>query len=153
MKPKGEIADHMLASMVRPAFKPSLSFTVATYPCSDLTGHKLYPIVGEVVQSLELNGLPVVSATSDGASRNRHFYKLCKGADFNLPYKTKILLTKSASYTSFAILHTLLRLHTIVFKLLCTFLEPAMQEIPYKGKMWRWNLFGDKIEQLLFCKN
>ena len=64
-----EAVDHILACMVRPTFKPSLSFTVAAYACSDLTGQKLqlYPVV---IEALELDELLVVSVTSDGAGQN-----------------------------------------------------------------------------------
>ena len=83
-----EAVDHILAFIVRPTFKPSLSFTVAAYACSDLTGQKLYPVVWEVIEALELDGMPIVSVTSDGAGQNRRFYKLCKTAKEELVHKT-----------------------------------------------------------------
>ena len=55
---------------------------------SDLTGQKLYPVVWEVIEALELDGLPVVSVISDGAGQNRRFYKLCKTAKEELVHKT-----------------------------------------------------------------
>ena len=73
-----ELASHMLVFMVRPLFRPSWCFTVATYSSSNITGDRLYPIVWKVIETLELNFLPIVSVTSDGASPNRRFYKLRK---------------------------------------------------------------------------
>ena len=82
-----KLASHMLVFMVRPVCKPSLCFTIAMYPSSNITGNKLYPIVWEVIESLEMNLLPVISVTSDGASSNRRFYKLCKDGGAN--HKTR----------------------------------------------------------------
>lgn len=139
MKTKGEIADHMLAFMVRPAFKPSLSFTVASYPCSDLTGHKLYPTVWEVVESLELNGLPVVSVTSDGASQNRHFYKLCRSADLDLPYKTTNPFDRERFIYFFCDPPHLIKTARNCFSnSYAHSLSQQMQVIPYTGTIWRW---------------
>ena len=73
-----QIAKQMLVFMIRPIFKPSLSFLVALYPSSNRSGEELYPVVMEVVEALELWALPVLAITSDGASPNRKFYKLCK---------------------------------------------------------------------------
>ena len=82
-----KLASHMLVFMVRPVFQPSLCFTIAMYPSSNITGDKLYSIVWEVIESLEMNLLPVISVTSDGASSNRRFYKLCKDGRAN--HKTR----------------------------------------------------------------
>ena len=82
-----ELASHMLVFMARPVFKPSLSFAIAMYPSSCITGEKLFPVVWEVIETLEINFLPVISVTSDGASPNRRFYKLCK--DRGIDYKTR----------------------------------------------------------------
>ena len=82
-----ELASHMLVFMARPVFKPSLSFAIAMYPTSCITGEKLFPVVWEVIETLEINFLPVIAVTSDGASPNRRFYKLCK--DRGIDYKTR----------------------------------------------------------------
>lgn len=82
-----KLASHMLVFMVRPVFQSSLCFTIAMYPSGSITGDKLYPIVWEVIESLEMNLLPVISVTSDGASSNRRFYKLCKDGGAN--HKTR----------------------------------------------------------------
>ena len=54
------------------------------------TGEKIFPIVWEVTEALELFDIQVVSLTSDGAKSNRRFYQLCqkevkKGS---IPHKT-----------------------------------------------------------------
>ena len=84
------LAKSMLVFMIRPIFKPSLSFPVASYPASNLSGEKLYPVVMEVVEALELSNVPVIAVTSDGASPNRSFYKLCRlPTCLKVPYKTR----------------------------------------------------------------
>lgn len=60
--------------MIRPIFRPSLAFTVAAYPTTQLTGSKLYPVVWNVIEALELDDLSVVAVTADGASVNRNFF-------------------------------------------------------------------------------
>ena len=52
------------------------------------TGEKLYPVVWEVIQSLELYGIEVISLTSDGAKTNRRFYSLCQQESTDTPFKT-----------------------------------------------------------------
>ena len=85
--PTPKLAEQMLTFMIRPIFRPSLSFMVASYASLCLTGEKLYAPVWEVVEALEFSGLPVVSLTSDGASPNRRFYKLCNNQ--NKTHKTR----------------------------------------------------------------
>ena len=84
-------AEQMLVLMVRPVFKPSFSFPVAQYPSANLKGEKIYPIVWETIESLELHGFHVVSITSDGAAPNRRFYRLCNLEEVttDVVYKTK----------------------------------------------------------------
>ncbi len=41
-------------------------------------GEKIFPIVWEVIKSLELYGILVTSLTSEGAKPNRRFYHLCQ---------------------------------------------------------------------------
>ena len=43
-----------------------------------MTGEKIFPLVWEVIEALELYGIPVVSLTSDGAKPNRRFYRTCQ---------------------------------------------------------------------------
>ena len=69
-----QLAQNMLAfMMIRPIFKPSMSFMVTSYASLCLSGEKLYAPVWEVIEALELSSLPVLSLTSDGASPNRRF--------------------------------------------------------------------------------
>ena len=87
LNPTPKLAEHMLTFMIRSIFRPSLSFMIASYASLCLSGEKLYAPVWEVVEALEFSGLPVVSLTSDGASPNRRFYKLCNIQ--NKTYKTR----------------------------------------------------------------
>ena len=85
------LAKKMLAFMIRPVFKPSISFPVASFPTTDLKGGQLFPMVGEVIEALELNNFPIVAVTADGASPNRRFYCICckKKWRGSVPFKTK----------------------------------------------------------------
>ena len=64
----------MLAFMTRTIFCPSLAFMIAAFPTVQLTDYKLFPMVWNVIESLELSDLPVVAVTADGASHNRLFF-------------------------------------------------------------------------------
>ena len=70
------LAKSMLVFMIRPIFKPSLSFRIALYSVSNLSGEKLYPVVMEVVEALKLSNVPVIAVTSDRTSPNCVLYKL-----------------------------------------------------------------------------
>ena len=65
--PVYELAKQMLVMMVRTVSKPSFSFPVLQYPTNGLKGEKLFPIIWESIEALELNGLRVLSVTSDRA--------------------------------------------------------------------------------------
>ena len=115
----GPVANHplakqMLVFMIRPIFKPSLSFPIVSYPTSNLSGEKLYPVAMEVVEALELCNLPVMAITSDG-----HLPIVCSTdcADFRMApkFRTKQrTLTLTETFTFFVILHTLSRWPEIV---------------------------------------
>ena len=62
-----------------------VSFYVGTHTC---VGEKLFPVVWDVIESLELYGIQVVSLSSDGAKPNRRFYSLCLEETLTIPYKT-----------------------------------------------------------------
>ena len=84
------LAKKMLVFMLRPVFKPSLSFPVAAYPTTDLTGSQLFPVTWEVIEALELDGFPVIAITADGASPNRQFFRICCGNKQGcVPHKTR----------------------------------------------------------------
>ena len=61
-------------------------------PHNTHAGEKIFPLVWEVIEPLELFEIPVVSLTSDGAKPNLRFYRLCqqkpKGERSGVPYKT-----------------------------------------------------------------
>ncbi len=46
-----------------------------------LSGEQIFPLVWDVVKSLELYDIPVVSLTSDGAKPNRRFYRMCQDSE------------------------------------------------------------------------
>ena len=53
------------------------------------TAEKIFPILWEAVETLELYNIPVVAITSDGAKPNRRFYHLCSTSkSMSVPYKT-----------------------------------------------------------------
>ena len=83
-----KLADQVLVFMIRHVFKPSAFFPVAMYPSSCLSGERLYPMVFDVIEYLEVQGFPVVSITSDGNSPNRRFYRICGLSDERPTYKT-----------------------------------------------------------------
>ena len=70
-----KLAKSMLVFMVRGIFT-KLTFPYAQFSCDSLDARKLYPIVWDVVRSLELAGFKVVCLTADGASCNRAFFKM-----------------------------------------------------------------------------
>lgn len=83
-----QLASQVLVFMVRHIFKPSMFFPVAMNPSNCLSGERLYPLVFDVTEALELQGFPVVSITSDGNSPNRRFYRICGLSDEQPTYKT-----------------------------------------------------------------
>ena len=52
------------------------------------TGEKIFPLLWEVTEALEMYDIPVVSLTSDGAKPNRRFYKMCQQHHKDVPFKT-----------------------------------------------------------------
>ena len=95
------LAKKMLVFMIRPVFKPSLSFPVAAYPTVDLTGSQLFPVIWEVIEALELDNFPVVAVTADGASPNRNFFRICgKKKRGCIPFKPEIpMLTETCTFS------------------------------------------------------
>ena len=43
-----------------------------------MTGEKIFPLLWDVIEALELYDIPVVSHTSDGAKPNHRFYRICQ---------------------------------------------------------------------------
>ena len=71
-----QLANSMLVLMVRSIMKPSLVVPIAQYPTSSLSGVKLYPIVWDTIEALELNEIQVFFVTCDGLSANRKFFQI-----------------------------------------------------------------------------
>lgn len=69
------VAKHILMFMVRGIFF-KLNFPYAQYPTTDLSADLLYPLVWEVVRSLECAGFKVISLTGDKASVNQTFFQM-----------------------------------------------------------------------------
>ena len=85
-----ELAGSMLVLMACRIMKPSCVFPIAQFPTSSLSGVKLYPIVWDVIESLELSEFKVFYVTCDGLSANRKFFKISKDVDkLAFPFKTK----------------------------------------------------------------
>ena len=66
--------EHILMFMVRGILK----FPYAQYATADLSADLLYPMVWEVIRSLESSRFKVVSLTADKASINRTFFRMNK---------------------------------------------------------------------------
>lgn len=88
-KSSHDLAGSMLVLMVRLLHRPSFTFPVAQHPTSSLSGDKLYPIVWDVIEALEMNDIQVMCVSCDGLSANRKFFKIGRDDKLNLPYKTK----------------------------------------------------------------
>ena len=85
-----QLAGSMLVLMARRAIRPSSSLPIAQFPTSSLSGEKLYPIVWDAIEGLELNGFKVLYITCDGLSANRRFFRISQDPVDSLayPYKT-----------------------------------------------------------------
>ena len=82
-----KVAEEVLVFMIRHISKPSSCYPVAMYPSVSLSGEKLYPLVFEVIEALELHGFSIVSITCHGNSPNQKFFRIC-GLDTTPAYKT-----------------------------------------------------------------
>lgn len=82
-----KLADSMLVMIVRTIFNP---FPIAQYPTTSLSGEKMYPIMWDVIESLEINDIQVHAISCDGLSANRKFVRISMGVDKSLkiPFKT-----------------------------------------------------------------
>ena len=101
-----QLAKQMLVFMIRPIFKPSLSSSIASYPTSIFVVRNYTQLQWQLWR---LCNLPVLAITSDGASPNRLFYRLCRLPNGSkVPYITKPH-TLTETFTSFVIHHILSR--------------------------------------------
>ena len=85
-----DLANSVLTFMVRGIFI-TLHFPYAQFPCKNLTGDQIYPLVWEAVQRLELCGFKVLATICDGAANNRRFIHMHGTPKSSLVYKTKNL--------------------------------------------------------------
>eukprot|EP00731_Ephydatia_muelleri_P026512 Em0018g612a len=69
------LASSMLVLMVRGLFT-ALTFPYAQFPCTDLSGDKLFPLAWNAVSHLENLGFTVLALCCDGLSANRKFFQL-----------------------------------------------------------------------------
>ena len=83
-----DLANSVLTFMVRGIFI-TLHFPYAQFPCKNLTGDQIYPLVWEAVQRLELCGFKVLATICDGAANNRRFIHMHRTPKSSLVYKTK----------------------------------------------------------------
>ena len=85
-----DLANSVLTFMVRGIFI-NLHFPYVQFPCKNLTGDQLYPLVWEAVQRLELCGFKVLATICDGAANNRRFIHMHGNPKSSLVYKTRNL--------------------------------------------------------------
>lgn len=71
-----ELAGNMLVLMARQILKPSSTFPVAQYPTASLSGEKLYPILWDVIEAMELSKFKVLYVTCDGLLANRKLFQI-----------------------------------------------------------------------------
>jgi len=64
-----------------------LEFPYAQFPCKNLTGDELYPIVWEAIQWLELCGFKVLATICDGVANNHQFIHMHGTPKSPLVYK------------------------------------------------------------------
>ena len=85
-----DLANSVLTFMVRGIFI-TLHFPYAQFPCKNLTGDQIHPLVWEAIQHLELCGFKVLATICDGAANNRCFIHMHGTPKSSLVYKTKNL--------------------------------------------------------------
>ena len=71
------VATHMLQFMLR-GLSARLNNPVAHFATSALTAKQLYPMVWDVIGSVECTRLKVIIITANGASMNRKFFRMHK---------------------------------------------------------------------------
>ena len=69
------ISDHILVLMVRGLFF-NLTFPYAHFPTNGIVADKMFTIVWDAIEQLEIIGFKVISVTADGASPNRKFFHM-----------------------------------------------------------------------------
>lgn len=69
-----KVASHVLQVMIRSITGP-LKYTVAYFPCHNMSSDSLHSIISESISKLELNGIRILTVVFDGASTNRKVMK------------------------------------------------------------------------------
>ncbi len=93
-----ELADSMLVMMVRTIFNPSFTFPIAQYPTTSLSGEKIYPVMWDVIEALEINDIQVHAISCDGLSANRKFFRISMDIDKSLKIPFKIDSSRSVYF-------------------------------------------------------
>ena len=75
-----ELATHVLVFMVKSIVNP-LSISLATFATTGVSSFQLMPIFWRAIRYLEKINLKAISATADGASPNRKFFRIHKSMD------------------------------------------------------------------------
>ena len=96
---KPDIAKSMPVFMVCGLFTP-MEFPYAQFATKDLTGELIFDPFWNVIFHLEMMGLKVISATADGASPNRSFFKMNLPATCKVPPKQSTTKSAPSSSTS-----------------------------------------------------
>ena len=82
------LAKTMMVMMVR-GLCSRLKFPYIQFPCNKVTGDVLFQPFWEAVRRIEFLGLKVVATTADGASTNRHFFRLHDLSSNTMPHMTE----------------------------------------------------------------
>ena len=99
-----ELATHVLVVMVKSIVNP-LSISLATFATTGVSSFQLMPIFWKANRYLEKINLKVISATADGASPNRKFFRIHKFMDGdagkNVVYRAQNIYAKEKRFIFF----------------------------------------------------
>ena len=104
-----KIATHVLVFLVRSIVNP-LKFSLANFSTTSATSVQLFPLFWKAVVILEENvGMKIVGVTSDGASANRHMYRMHLhmarvediNPDVDVTYRTLNIMAEEKRYIYF----------------------------------------------------
>ena len=99
-----KLATHVLKFLVKSVVNP-LSCSFGTFATDGITAFEIMPIFWQAIKYLERINLKVVTATADGASQNKKFFKmhkyLCGDLEADVIYRTKNIHTKETHFIYF----------------------------------------------------
>ena len=99
-----ELATHVLVFMVK-SIVNTLSISLATFATTGVSSFQLMPIFWTAIRYLEKINLKVISATADGASPNRKFFRIHKFMDGdagkNVVYRAQSIYAKEKRFIFF----------------------------------------------------